>query len=148
MNAPSLKGIYQIKNVLTGECYIGSSFNIQRRLADHMRYLSDGVHINKMLQGSWKKYGSENFTISILEIVGDDLALAEREIFWVKKTRAEKDGFNTKTDQHKYSSVIVVNLTTKFELESLGMGSMQSTLSQLLKFYQKQHGSKPTTERL
>lgn len=141
----AITGIYQIKNALTNECYVGSSINVQKRLSDHIKHLASGTHINKLLQNSWKEYGFENFVLGVLEVVENDKDLLEREIYWIQETKALENGFNTKTDQNKHVTVVVVDIETKIDLENLEMGSMQSTVSQLLKFYK--HNSHVRDER-
>lgn len=136
-----ITGIYQIKNTTTGECYVGSSVNIQERLYNHMCNLCKGVHINKLLQESWNRDGPVAFTFSILEAVENRTVLRQREVYWVKKTEALEKGFNTQTDLFKRSTVVVVGMETKKRLENLEMGSMNSTMSQLLKYYRKSGGS-------
>lgn len=54
-------GVYQIKQLSTGKCYVGSSVNMEIRLKQHLRALNRQKHCNKKLQRSWNKYGSEDF---------------------------------------------------------------------------------------
>ena len=63
-NAPS--GIYKIENTIDGKCYVGSAINIKSRWQCHVSMLSHDKHNNKHLQRAWNKYGSENFTFSII----------------------------------------------------------------------------------
>lgn len=135
----SIFGIYQIKNKVTGETYVGSSDNVQKRLKDHMISLARGHHINKMLQRSWKKYGPESHIFEVLEEVQEKNELSNREIFWINKTDSLENGFNTKTDKCKNRTLISIHPETKIELERLDMGSMSETLGQLIKYYLKFH---------
>lgn len=73
-----LSGIYRIKNNITGDCYVGSSNNINRRFSDHRRYLRTNCHINKKLQNSYNKYGEDAFKYEIFEICPVEYLL-ERE---------------------------------------------------------------------
>jgi group I intron endonuclease len=77
-------GIYQIKNVLNGRVYIGSSINEARqgvagRLRDHRNNLIKDQHCNIHLQRAWNKYGEDAFVFGIIEEVehpintGDEL---------------------------------------------------------------------------
>lgn len=59
-------GVYQIRNLVNGKCYVGSSNNIGRRYLDHMRELSRGTHSNPRLQLSWNKHGGDSFEFSVL----------------------------------------------------------------------------------
>jgi len=59
-------GIYQIKNVINGNAYIGQSVELNRRSHDHFQRLKNNKHENGHLQNAFKKYGKENFVFDIL----------------------------------------------------------------------------------
>ena len=59
-------GIYQIKNVVTGDYYIGSSNNLRQRICRHRRFLANNKHENKHLQHAYNKYGKESFEFKVL----------------------------------------------------------------------------------
>lgn len=61
-------GIYKIKNLVNGKCYIGQSVNIQKRWYEH-RYkaFSNGdISFNSPIHLAFRKYGLDNFEFSIL----------------------------------------------------------------------------------
>lgn len=61
------KGVYQIKNLVDGNVYIGSSsVNIDSRWQCHKRELLKGSHCNFKLQQAWDFYGESAFDFSIL----------------------------------------------------------------------------------
>ncbi len=60
-------GIYLIKNLLTSDCYVGSSSHISKRWSQHQRNLRDNKHQNKFLQAAVNKYGLEYFVFGTLE---------------------------------------------------------------------------------
>ena len=60
-------GIYQIKNIINGDFYIGSSNNINRRLYLHKYSLKKQNHHSIVLQRAFNKYGEENFEFVVLE---------------------------------------------------------------------------------
>lgn len=60
-------GIYRIKNLVNGKCYYGSSKEIEKRLSRHKRELKNNIHINRILQRAWNKYGENNFSFEIVE---------------------------------------------------------------------------------
>lgn len=134
---PSMSGIYQILNTRSGEKYVGSSTRIYDRLKSHLSFLANGTHINKRLQNAWKQDSPTSFQFSVLEIVADPLLLPQREIYWIRHTGAQNLGFNTKTDLHKEHTSAKVGSDTKKEMENLKMGSMNTTLETLLRFYQQ-----------
>jgi len=61
-------GIYRIRNLITNDCYYGSSKNIEKRWIRHKNDLKNNKHINIILTRSWEKYGEENFEFEIVEI--------------------------------------------------------------------------------
>lgn len=61
-----ISGVYQIRNIVNGKRYIGSSVDVHRRLIIHRCLLNCKKHTNQILQRSWDKYGSDNFDFSIL----------------------------------------------------------------------------------
>lgn len=61
-----MKCIYQIKNKITEQIYIGSSKNYENRKRRHIQSLNNNKHINPKLQNSWNKYGFDSFLFSVL----------------------------------------------------------------------------------
>jgi group I intron endonuclease len=61
-------GIYKITNTITDMVYIGSAYNFYNRFRTHKSTLKNNRHANDHLQKSYKKYGEENFTFSIIEM--------------------------------------------------------------------------------
>lgn len=54
-------GIYKIVNKVTGQCYVGQSQRVKKRLKEHFRLLRWNKHTNPHLQNSYNKYGAEAF---------------------------------------------------------------------------------------
>jgi group I intron endonuclease len=63
-----ISGIYKIRNIVNGKCYIGSSKNIHKRLLTHRNNLCKGTHKNKHLQNAWNLYGDTSFVFEIVEL--------------------------------------------------------------------------------
>jgi group I intron endonuclease len=59
-------GIYKITNIVNGNLYIGSAYNIQSRFGVHKSTLNNNKHRNKHLQNAWNKYGEKNFSFKVL----------------------------------------------------------------------------------
>ena len=72
-------GVYRIRNLINGKCYIGSSQGVQKRFSQHRTNLKRGVHGNKHLQAAWNAFGEVSFEFSVLEYVLDVAMLASRE---------------------------------------------------------------------
>jgi group I intron endonuclease len=58
-------GIYKIVNMATGQCYVGQSQNIKKRISEHFRLLRANKHTNQHLQNSYNKYGHKEFYGSV-----------------------------------------------------------------------------------
>ena len=76
-------GIYQIKNLINGKIYIGSSINCKSRCRNHYNNLLKNNHDNNKLQNSWNKYNPNDFEVSVLEIVTDKNNLLCREQYYI-----------------------------------------------------------------
>lgn len=87
-------GVYKITNIITNECYIGCSNNVERRLISHKKGLSS----NSKLQDSIKKYLIKNFKFEILEEC-DKEELRIREYFYIEKY--QESLFNKKLGRKK-----------------------------------------------
>lgn len=59
-------GVYEIKNIINGKRYIGSTKDIDKRFKQHKVNLNNGSHLCLPLQRSWNKYGSDNFEFNTL----------------------------------------------------------------------------------
>ena len=59
-------GIYKIRNKLNNKCYIGCSYNIEKRFYEHKRTLNKGKHHSLIFQRAWDKYGEDNFELEII----------------------------------------------------------------------------------
>lgn len=58
--------VYQIRNIISGTYYIGSSSNLYERWRTHRTKLRAGTHPNKHLQSSWDKHREEAFKFECL----------------------------------------------------------------------------------
>ena len=92
------KGIYAIRNKITGCAYIGQSVvSIENRWSSHIAVLKKGKHTNKFLQDDWDKYGIDNYEFIILEEVDDKSKIDEREIYWIAKYKEDGKAFNQRS---------------------------------------------------
>lgn len=74
-----MRGIYEIRNVVTGDHYIGMSGRVEARWHQHLRALACGRHVSTALQRAWEIDGAAAFTFRVLEIIPDLGACEERE---------------------------------------------------------------------
>ena len=75
-----MMGIYQIKNIVNGKLYIGSSVRVKERWRKHRNRLDGGYHKNKHLENAWNKHGEKSFTFEPLVEFEDIPELALRTI--------------------------------------------------------------------
>lgn len=76
-------GIYKI--IINGKAYVGSSFDIERRLIQHKSDLNCKRHDNTHLQNAYNKYKHFNSeTIEVFDSISDE-ELRKREDYWKKK---------------------------------------------------------------
>jgi group I intron endonuclease len=87
-------GVYQIRNLVNGKCYVGSSKNLKRRKKEHFVYLKKGKNPkeNKHLQNAYNKYGAENFTFEILEYCDENI-LISREQYYIDSLKSSDSTF-------------------------------------------------------
>lgn len=76
-------GIYKIANKITGDFYIGSAVNLNKRHGNHKSALKKQIHSNKYLQNVFNKYGLDNLSFEIIELVEDKNNLIAREQFFI-----------------------------------------------------------------
>jgi group I intron endonuclease len=89
-------GVYQIRCLVTGKVYVGSSGTLHRRWRLHRRDLNAGRHSSRRLQNAWSKYGKDAFVFEILELVDDLSLLIQREQYYIDAARSAepKIGYN------------------------------------------------------
>lgn len=72
-------GIYKVQNKQDGKCYYGSSIDINKRFAQHLKTLSNNTHHNIHLQRAWNKCGKNAFTFEIVEECSLDCILVREQ---------------------------------------------------------------------
>lgn len=86
--------IYKITNKVNGKIYVGqTSETLKQRMSRHMGYQKDKC--DSKFYRAVRKYGVENFEISVLEEVEDKEKLDIREVYWIDKLNTIEDGYNT-----------------------------------------------------
>ena len=84
MKQNKISGVYKISNNITGDFYIGSSQNIERRWAQHKRPSTQKRQPNSKLYKAMVSYGLDNFTFEIIEKTDN---LREREQYYIKQLK-------------------------------------------------------------
>jgi group I intron endonuclease len=107
-DVPIATGIYYIVCNITLKGYVGQARNIKNRIKQHL-YSSisqDRKDYDVPFHAAIRKYGVENFTLTVLEIC-DESALNDREQYWIKELNTyihakDKSGYNV-TEGGKHS---------------------------------------------
>ena len=89
-------GVYAIRHLLSGRCYVGSAKNMGRRWRRHRNDLTAGAHHSVKLQRAWSKYGSDAFSFEVLQSVGAHADLVKNEQAWIDKLDSFHNGFNSR----------------------------------------------------
>ena len=63
-----ISGVYEIVNTITGDCYIGSSVDLEKRKKQHFRESVWKHNPNKPLYKDMKQYGKENFLFKPIQL--------------------------------------------------------------------------------
>lgn len=74
-------GIYQIRNQVNGNRYIGSAVNIRKRWQEHVSGLRNRRHHSRYLQRAFDKYGESAFLFEVLERVEPEALVAREQHF-------------------------------------------------------------------
>lgn len=82
-------GIYMITSRSSNRFYIGSAVNLLYRKNRHFCDLRKNRHQNKHLQRIFDKYGENDLTWSVIEIVEDTEKLIEREQHYIDRLNPE-----------------------------------------------------------
>ena len=86
--------IYKITNLTNQKAYIGkTTHTIEERWQEHQREAIRQRAENRPLYKAINKYGSNNFSIEVIEEV-DIKDLSEREIYWIGYYHTYTDGYN------------------------------------------------------
>lgn len=80
LNLDYTYGIYLIRNNVTGDCYVGQSTNIPKRIIEHFR--TDRKKPSRV-QRQVIQYGRENFSVDLLDKCSTPQELDEREVYWI-----------------------------------------------------------------
>lgn len=96
-------GVYYIFCEPDQRLYIGSSVNVETRIAKHRSHLRAGNHRSKRMQAAWNEYGESAFEFVLLAevrpVIGYTMraVLEAHEGFWVQLYRSDHPrwGYNT-----------------------------------------------------
>ena len=93
-----MKGVYQIRNIITDKVYVGSSIDIETRWRKHKELLNKKNHHSPYLQNAWEKYGENSFVFEIIEEIYNEKELIILEQKWIdeKVAYSRECGYNAR----------------------------------------------------
>lgn len=124
-------GIYEIKNLVDGKVYVGSSIDIPKRLTRHKYMLRGNYHDNIHLQNAFNKHGENKFSFEVIEICLEcELVIKENSFIEFKKANNSYFGYNqalvSDTRRNIVSENVKIELSKKkmirFKLINLDSG--------------------------
>ena len=62
-------GIYQIKNLVNGKIFLGSSLNLHGKSNSFKFQLKSGLHVNSELQKDYNEFGDDNIVFEIVDLL-------------------------------------------------------------------------------
>lgn len=89
--------IYKITNNLNDKIYIGKTIQkLSTRIYQHVwDSKSNKDNSNNKFHNAIRKYGENNFTVTIIDGALSDSELKEKEKFWIKSYDSTVNGYNT-----------------------------------------------------
>lgn len=92
----SVKGVYLLVDVVTGQQHVGSAKGADSLLGRWMEYAADGHGGNLALKAAGKK-GRRTYQVSVLEVVDENTAdetIEQAESYWKSKLLSRQFGLN------------------------------------------------------
>lgn len=86
--------IYALKNVITGQSYVGKSKQPEIRRERHFNDLLLGNHHSSKLQTAFNAYGELAFQWKLLQVNIHEADSSKWEIFWIAALDAFHNGYN------------------------------------------------------
>lgn len=96
--------IYQIRNKANGKSYVGKTLKtVEIRWKEHCAEALKERHKDRPLYRAIRKYGVDNFELSILEEVTNVNTINDREVYWIDALGTFRNGYNaTKGGNGRY----------------------------------------------
>ncbi len=97
-----MKGVYEIRNTVTGECYIGKADSFEARWKLHRDTLRERRHHNHLLQAAWNSYGEDAFEFTVLEEIRDSTGVTVLRT----KSPGEQPGTRRPADYTNFDALV------------------------------------------
>lgn len=110
----TISGVYAIYNYVEDKIYIGSSKDVQRRIAQHFYSLKRNEGVNFRLQNSFNKYGENSFIVFILEEAQEKINLQNAENKYLAIFQSYKPELGYNILNSAYANYKTMRLTNPF----------------------------------
>ena len=101
-----ISGIYLIRNMINGKCYVGSSINIATRWDNHRYHLRTGTHRNIHLQRAWNEYTEAAFEFTVIEPCIEAVLLIREDVWMTYHHSTDRAfGYNLATAERHMHAV-------------------------------------------
>ena len=108
--------VYKITNTVNDKIYIGQTTEtLKHRFSRHTGYQLDETY-NSKIHRVMKKYGTDKFSIHLIEEVEDQEKLTEREYFWINKLDTINNGYNINNSGLKCGGDTLTNHPNRDEI--------------------------------
>lgn len=111
---PPPMGVYAVRNRTNGKVLVGSALNAPGMLNRIRFELDSGIHRQRDLQEDWRRYGADNFSFEMLDVLPPSEEpgstdpkeeLKVLEALWLDRLRPYGEaGYNTPPEQEQPSS--------------------------------------------
>lgn len=122
-----MMGVYEIVNLANGRSYVGSTNNMKKRWFNHINCLRRDAHSNPHLQAAFNKYGEGAFVFCVLEQIGDESILCDREQVYLDRLfEVDDNPYNIAICAEASARGIPKSKETRRKLSKANMGKSPS----------------------
>lgn len=127
----TLNYIYKIVNKTNGKIYIGkTTYTIAYRWIQHISAATSDKEkddYNYLLHKAIRKYGTDNFTVEVIEEVEDESKLSSREMYWISHYNSciLEEGSNGYNMTYGGEGASKINKQKIYQLWNDGFGSLE-----------------------
>lgn len=123
--------IYLITNKINGKCYVGRTIkSIDKRFKEHCSVNSCCIKLRNAIQF----YGSDNFSLNLLDTASNITSLCKKEFYWIKKFNCILNGYNIKNGSENYIQKSPSKTTIKKKYKRKKKAKIYSTRYDLYPF--------------
>jgi group I intron endonuclease len=116
--------VYQIKNIITGTVYYGSSIRAEKRMQWHLKMLDNNCHSLQYMQTDYNRYGKAAFTSELLQVFD---SIESRDALY----DVEQSYISTGTNMYNIADAKFGNIITRHPNRELMLAKRSATIRAL-----------------